>query len=76
MKHVPIVNTENRFKQIEVTHHNHDAEKGYWRKHIICRDNIKINYFIEGDFSIFVNDACYRPICGDICFLPPAQIHC
>ena len=76
MKHIPIVDTENHFQQIEVTHHNYDAPKGHWSKHKICLDNIKINFFIEGDFSVFINDLRYRPVCGDICFLPPAQIHC
>lgn len=76
MNHISIVNTDNPFRQIEVTHHNYDAPKGHWRKTKICRDNIKINFFIVGDMSIFINDTCYRPVCGDICVLPPAQIHC
>jgi len=76
MNHISIMNTEKPFWQIEVTHHNYDAPKGHWKKARICRDNIKINFFIEGDISVFINDTCYRPICGDICVLPPAQIHC
>jgi len=76
MNHISIMNTENPFQQIEVTHHDYDARKGHWKKTRICRDNIKINYFIEGDISIFINDTCYRPVFGDICVLPPAQIHC
>lgn len=76
MNHIPIVDTDVPSKQIEVTHHNYDAPKGHWNKAKICRDNIKINFFIEGDFSVFVNDTRYRPVCGDVCFLPPAQIHC
>lgn len=50
--------------------------RGIGKKSKICRDNIKINYFLKGDISVFINDTCYRPVCGDICFLPPAQIHC
>ena len=76
MNHIAIVDTENPHQQIEVTHHNYDAEKGHWRKHNICRNNFKINFFMEGDFSIFVNDVRYRPIFGDICVFPPRQIHC
>lgn len=75
MNHISIINTENPFRQIEVTHHNYDAPKGHWKKTRHCRDNIKINFFMEGDISIFINDTCYRPVCGDICFIPPAQIH-
>lgn len=76
MNHIPIVDTDDPFRQIEITHHNYDAPKGHWSKAKICRDNIKINFFIEGDFSVFINDTRYRPIRGDICFLPPTQIHC
>ena len=76
MNHISIVNTDNHLQQIEVTHHNYDAPKGHWKKARICRDNIKINFFMEGDMSVFINDTCYRPVYGDICFLPPAQIHC
>lgn len=76
MNHISIMNTENPFQQIEVTHHDYDARKGHWKKTRICRDNIKINFFIGGDISVFINDTCYRPACGDICVLPPAQIHC
>lgn len=76
MNHISIMNTENPFQQIEVTHHDYDARKGHWNKTRICRDNIKINFFIGGDISVFINDTCYRPACGDICVLPPAQIHC
>lgn len=76
MNHIPIVDTDNPHRQIEVTHHDYDAEKGHWRKHKICRNNIKINFFMEGDFSVFVDDVRYRPIFGDICVFPPRQIHC
>lgn len=76
MFHIPIVDTDNPSHQIEITHHDHDAPKGYWNKATLCPDHIKINVFIEGDFSIFIHDKSYRPMCGDICFLPPAQLHC
>lgn len=75
MNHISIVNANNHFQQIEVTHHDYDAPKGHWKKSRICRDNIKINYFIAGDISVFINDTRYRPVSGDICVLPPAQIH-
>lgn len=76
MIHVPIVDTANPSYQIEVTHHKFDAPVGYWNKVAICPDHIKLNIFLEGDFSIFIGDKRYRPVYGDICFLPPAQIHC
>ena len=76
MIHTPIVDTANVACQIEVTHHSHDAVKGYWNKAAICLDHIKLNVFVEGDFSLFINDKRYRPIYGDVCFLPPAQLHC
>ncbi len=76
MNHIAIVDTENPHQQIEVTHHDYDAEKGHWRKRDICRNNIKINFFMEGDFSVFIKDVRYRPVFGDICVLPPRQIHC
>jgi len=62
MKHIPIVDTDDPSRQIEVTHHDYDAPKGHWKKTRICLDNIKINYCSEGDFSVFVNDTCYRPV--------------
>ena len=46
MKHIPIVDTDDPSRQIEVTHHDYDAPKGHWKKTRICLDNIKINYFI------------------------------
>ena len=76
MIHVPIIETDNPTRQIEVTHHRFDAPRGYWNKVAICPDHIKINVFVKGDFSIFVNDTRYQPVYGDICFLPPAQLHC
>ncbi len=76
MIHVPIVDTTNPSQQIEATHHSFDAPAGYWKKEPICLDHIKLTIFLEGDFSIFINDRRYRPIYGDICFLPPTQIHC
>lgn len=75
MIHQPIIDTDNPSRQIDVTHHNQDAPAGLWHKTEICLSHIKINVFIEGDFSVFVNDKSYSPIYGDICFLPPAQIH-
>jgi len=76
MNHISIMNAEIPFQKIEITHHDYDAPKGHWKKSKICKDNIKINYFLKGDVSVFINDTCYRPVCGDLCFLPPAQIHC
>ena len=76
MYHVPIINTANPAYQIEFCHINEDAPAGTWKKeHIICLDNIKINFFMKGEFSVVVNDQCYRPVYGDICILPPFQMH-
>jgi len=77
MYHVPIVDTDDVDFQIEFCHINADAKAGTWKKEdIICLENIKINVFMEGEFSVIANDQCYRPAYGDICVLPPYQMHC
>lgn len=76
MYHVPIVDTEIPAYQIEFCHIDADAHAGTWKKeHIICSDNIKLNFFMKGEFSVIVDDRCYRPVYGDICLLPPFQMH-
>ena len=76
MYHIPIINTTDSTRQIEFTHHDFIAPAHHWNKAEICLDHIKINFFIEGDFYVFVNNNCYSPLYGDIHILPPAQIHC
>lgn len=75
MYHIPIIDTDDNTKQIEVTHHDFIAPAHHWNKAEICLDHIKINFFLEGDFYVFVNNNCYTPLYGDICILPPSQIH-
>ncbi len=76
MYHIPIIDTKDSAKQIEFTHHDFIAPAHHWNKAEICLDHIKINFFIKGDFYVFVNNNCYSPLYGDIHIHPPAQIHC
>ncbi len=75
MYHISIVDTDDNTRKIEVSHHDFVAPAHHWNKAEICLDHIKINFFIEGDFYVFVNNNCYTPLYGDICILPPSQIH-
>ena len=76
MYHVPIIGTDAPAYQIEFCHINADAHAGTWKKdHVICLDNIKMNFFMKGEFSVVANERCYRPVYGDICILPPFQMH-
>ena len=76
MFHVPIIDTQSMDYQIEFCHINADADSHSWEKDTnICLENIKINVFIKGDFSVVANERCYHPTYGDICVLPPYQMH-
>ena len=76
MYHIDITDTRDSTTKIEFTHHDFVAPAHYWNKAEICLDHIKINFFIEGDLYVFVNNNCYSPLYGDIHILPPGQIHC
>lgn len=76
MFHIAITDSQNDSHKIEFSHHDFLAPAHHWNKAEICLDHIKINFFVEGDFFVFVNNNCYTPLYGDICILPPSQIHC
>ncbi len=77
MWRVPIVDTDSPDHRIDFYHINSDAPAGTWRKETVFRlDNIKINIFMEGEFSVIVGEKSYRPAYGDVCFLPPFKMHC
>lgn len=76
MNHLPILPTANPHAILEFSHFNYDALAGTWKKeHVIIRDCIKINVFVEGSFSVFCDGTLHRPIYGDICFFPPMKMH-
>ena len=76
MYHIPIVETNDNDYMIEFCHINSDAKAGDWKKeNIISLQNIKINIFMEGEFSVFSDGKNYRPSYGDICVLPPYKMH-
>ena len=61
---------------LEFSHFNYDAPAGLWKKeNTIIVNQIKINVFIEGNFSVFTNGTLHTPVYGDICFLRPMQMH-
>lgn len=76
MVHVPIIDSANADRRIEFSYFNVDADVGYWKKqNIICLNNIKLNIFLEGEFSLLARDSSYRPTYGDICVIPPGDMH-
>ena len=77
MHHFPLVNSSDFSTRIEFSHMALDQKRGAWKKeNQIILDHIKINVFVSGDFSVFVDGVAHRPICGDICVLPPYKMHC
>ncbi|MBO5479965.1 MAG: helix-turn-helix transcriptional regulator [Clostridia bacterium] len=76
MNHVPIVKPINEDCILEFSHFNKNARAGAWKKeNVIMRNCIKINVFIEGNFSIFSDGVLHHPTYGDICVLPPMRMH-
>lgn len=77
MFHIPIVNTDNERKRIEFSHIiNNEANENTWKdSRNISLDNLKINVFVRGDFSLVVENECYVPVYGDFCVLPPHRVH-
>lgn len=74
---IPICNHTDPDRRIEFQHINADAPTGTWKKEqTFCFENIKINIFLEGECSVFVDGKGYRPAYGDVCVLPPGKIHC
>ncbi len=77
MRHVPIQNNESGDAMILFSHFQHEAPRGLWKKeNVICLDNIKINVFLEGEFTVFSDNRNHRPLYGDVCLLPPRKLHC
>ena len=73
---IPIVKSDQIQKQIIFSHFNQDARAGLWKKeNLIVRDTVKINVFMEGDFSVFSDETLHYPIYGDICVFPPKKMH-
>ena len=76
MIHIPITEDARHDKILEFSHYSKQVPAGLWKKEqIITRDCFKINVFVEGAFSIFADGALHRPLCGDICVLPPMKMH-
>ena len=74
--HAPITDTENVNRILEFCHIDYDAKAGEWSKdNSITLPNIKINLFMDGEFSVFSGGKNHRPVYGDICVLPPFQTH-
>ncbi len=72
-----VIDSKDADKQIRFHHIKEDAEAGTWTKEMVfCYCYIKINLFLEGDFSVIVDDHSYRPTYGDICVLQPYKMHC
>ena len=76
MIHFPILKSTNANSILEFSHFDMDALAGKWKKeNIIMRNNLKINVFVEGAFSVFSDEMLHYPIYGDICLLPPMKMH-
>lgn len=72
MNHFKILQNDT----LEFSHLNYDAPAGLWKKeNTIILNQIKINVFIEGNFSVFTNGTLHTPVYGDIFFLKPMQMH-
>lgn len=74
--HYPVVDTMDKNRIVEFSHITEDALKGHWKKErLICLDNIKINIFMHGSFSVFSGGNVYTPTYGDLCVFSPHTIH-
>ena len=77
MNHFPLVDCADFNTRIEFSHFSIEQKRGAWKKeNSIILDHIKINVFVSGDVSVFVDGVAHYPVCGDICVLPPYKIHC
>ena len=77
MFHVPIADTEDAARRIEFCHiENLTAHPGTWKKgKYISLDNMKINVFVKGDFSLVLERERFFPSCGDFCVFSPHDLH-
>lgn len=72
----PILKSTNANSILEFSHFDKDVLAGAWKKeNIIMRNNLKINVFMEGSFSVFSDDILHYPVYGDVCLLPPMKMH-
>ena len=64
-------------KSIYFLHADFDTQAGLWKKdEPIFAPDCKINLFLEGDFSVFIEGVPFDPMYGDICVFPPYTMHC
>ena len=77
MFHVPILDRQDKRERIEFSHIIDDtADERTWRDNRnITLDNVKINIFVSGDFSVTVENMSFKPVYGDFCILPPRMLH-
>ena len=77
MFHVPITKTEDAASKIEFCHIvNPSAYSGTWEKgKFISLDNVKINIFVGGEFSLVSESTSFSPANGDFCVFPPHGLH-
>ncbi|MBR5309101.1 MAG: helix-turn-helix transcriptional regulator [Clostridia bacterium] len=74
--HYPIVKADDSDLMVEFCHIDENAVREQWKKErLICLDGFKINIFMEGAFSVFVDGKAYTPTFGDVCLLAPNKIH-
>lgn len=77
MDHFKIVGSDRAENCVMFSHFTMDAPPGTWkRENKISLNRIKLNVFIEGEFSVFAADRVWRPTCGDVCIFPPSTVHC
>lgn len=75
MKEMILTNT-TPLETIIFRHPQSILQKDEWsNKSKLYLDNIKINVFMKGNFSVVVNDKVYSPVYADICVLAPHTLH-
>lgn len=75
-RHHPIRKEDDDAHRTEFCHIAGIGEKDSWNENKkIFLGACKINVFMKGDFSVTVGDRVFRPLYGDICFLPPLTLH-
>ena len=77
MFHIPITETNDVGRTIEFCHiTNPTAHPGTWEKgKYISLDNVKINVFVKGEFSLVMERERFFPSYGDFCVFPPHTHH-
>lgn len=77
MFHVPIADTADAARRIEFCHiENPTAHPGTWKKgEYISLDNMKINVFVKGEFSLVLERERFSPAFGDFCVFAPHDLH-